>query len=73
MKTFDVIISYPIQVKAEDETHVKEMIQKNQYLGDVPNLKLKIIEVKEDKTNWKDTVGLIKEKEKKVKKVCGDG
>ena len=44
MKTYDVILSYPIQVKAEDEEHVKQIIMENEFLGDVPKLKLEIKE-----------------------------
>ena len=63
MKKYDVILSYPIQVTAEDETHVKQMIQENQYLGEIQNLEMQIIEVKEEeKKKWKDTVGTKEEK-----------
>jgi|TARA_Y100000593_G_C4202684_1_gene282696 hypothetical protein len=62
MKKYDVILSYPIQVTAEDETHVKQMIKENQYLGEIKNLELKIIEVEEKKEKeWEDTVGIKKE------------
>ena len=62
MKKYDVILSYPIQVTAEDETHVKQMIKENQYLGEIKNLELKIIEIEEEKEKeWKDTVGIKKE------------
>ena len=49
MKTYDVILSYPIKVQAEDETHVKEIIMDNEHLGDVSNLTLKITEIKDEK------------------------
>ena len=49
MRTYDVILSYPIQVKAEDEAHVKEIIMNNEHLGDVSNLTLKIKESKDEK------------------------
>ena len=49
MKTYDVILSYPIKVQAEDETHVKEIIMDNEHLGDVSNLTLKITEIKNEK------------------------
>ena len=48
MKTYDVILSYPIKVKAEDETHVKEIIMDNEHLGNVSNLTLKIKETKDE-------------------------
>ena len=61
MKIYDVVLSYPIQVTAEDETHVKEIILSNQYLGEIKNLDLQITEaIKEGE--WKDTVGLKEEK-----------
>ena len=49
MKTYDVILSYPIKVKAEDKAHVKEIIMDNEHLGDVSNLTLKITEIKDEK------------------------
>ena len=49
MKTYNVILSYPIKVQAEDETHVKEIIMDNEHLGDVSNLTLKITEIKNEK------------------------
>ena len=49
MKTYDVILSYPIKVKAEDKTHVKEIIMDNEHLGNVSNLTLKITEAKNGK------------------------
>ena len=49
MKTYDVILSYPIKVKAEDKAHVKEIIMDNEHLGNVSNLTLKITEVKDEK------------------------
>ena len=61
MKIYDVVLSYPIQVTSEDETHVKEIILSNQYLGEIKNLDLQITEaIKEGE--WKDTVGLKEEK-----------
>ena len=33
MKTYDVILSYPIQVKARNEEHVKEIILADKLLG----------------------------------------
>ena len=49
MKTYDVILSYPIKVKAEDKAHVKEIIMDNEHLGNVSNLTLKIMEAKDEK------------------------
>ena len=49
MKTYDVILSYPIKVKAEDEAHVKEIIMDNEHLGNVSNLTIKIKEIKNGK------------------------
>ena len=45
MKTYDVTLSYPIKVKAEDEEHVKQIIMDNEHLGSVSQLKLEIKEV----------------------------
>ena len=47
MKTYDVILSYPIQVNAEDKDHVKRIIMDNKYLGNVPELTLEIKEAKD--------------------------
>ena len=52
MRTYDVILSYPIKVRAEDETHVKEIIMNSEHLGDVSNLTLKIKEIKDEKRWW---------------------
>ena len=49
MKTYDVTLSYPIKVKAEDKAHVKEIIMDNEHLGNVSNLTLKITEAKNGK------------------------
>ena len=46
MKTYDVTLSYPIKVKAEDKEHVKQIIMDNEHLGSVPQLKLEIKEAK---------------------------
>jgi len=51
MKTYDVTLSYPIKVKAEDKAHVKEIIMDNEHLGNVSNLTIKIKEIKNGK--WK--------------------
>ena len=44
MKIYDVILSYPIQVKAKDEDHVKEIILANNLLGDAGDLTITIKE-----------------------------
>ena len=49
MKIYDVTLSYPIKVKAEDKAHVKEIIMDNEHLGNVSNLTLKIKESKDEK------------------------
>ena len=46
MKTYDVVLSYPIQVNAENKDHVKRIIMNNEHLGNVPELKLEIKEAK---------------------------
>ena len=51
IKTYDVIISYPIKVGAESEEHVKEIIMANELLRNAADLKLEITEVKEDDSN----------------------
>jgi len=45
MKTFDVWLSYPIKVNAEDEDHVREIIMANEHLRNAPDLKLEIKEI----------------------------
>ena len=49
MKTYDVLISYPIKVGAENEAHVKEIIMANELLRNAADLTLKITEVKNEK------------------------
>ncbi|MBC8294592.1 MAG: hypothetical protein H8E55_02160 [Pelagibacterales bacterium] len=52
MKLYNVKLTYPIQVKAEDKEHVREMIMENEHLGTIPNLELDIKEAKnESKSN----------------------
>ena len=51
MKTYDVLISYPIKVNAESEEHVKEIIMANELLRNASDLTLKIMEIKNGK--WK--------------------
>ena len=48
IKTYDVIISYPIKVGAESKNHVKEIIMANELLRNAADLKLKITEVKDE-------------------------
>ena len=48
MKIYDVTLSYPIKVKAEDKAHVKEIIMDNEHLVNVSNLTLEITEVKNE-------------------------
>ena len=48
MKTYDVVLSYPIQVKAKDKNHVKQIILDNEFLGEVPKLTLAIKEAKNE-------------------------
>ena len=47
IKKYDVLISYPIQVGAEDEEHVKEILMANELLRNAADLTLKITEVKD--------------------------
>jgi hypothetical protein len=46
MKVYDVKLTYPIQVRAKDKTHVKQIIMSNEHLGDIPKLELEIKESK---------------------------
>jgi len=48
IKTYDVLISYPIKVGAENEEHVKEIIMSNELLRNAADLTLKITEVKDE-------------------------
>ena len=50
IKTYDVLISYPIKVGAESKEHVKEILMANELLRNAADLTLKIVEVKDDKT-----------------------
>ena len=45
MKTYDVILSYPIKVKAENKDHVKEIIMNDNLLGDAGKLTITIKEI----------------------------
>ena len=48
IKKYDVLISYPIQVGAEDEKHVREIIMSSPLLRDAADLTLQITEVKDE-------------------------
>ena len=48
IKMYDVLISYPIKVGAENEEHVKEIIMANELLRNAADLTLKITEVKDE-------------------------
>ena len=48
IKTYDVLISYPIKVGAENKEHVKEIIMANELLRNAADLTLEITEVKND-------------------------
>ena len=50
IKKYDVLISYPIQVGAENEEHVKEILMANELLRNAADLTLKITEVTDEKT-----------------------
>ena len=49
IKKYDVLISYPIQVGAENEELVKEILMASPLLRDAADLTLKITEVKDGK------------------------
>jgi len=48
IKKYDVLISYPIQVGAEDEAHVREIIMSSPLLCDAADLTLQITETKDE-------------------------
>ena len=48
IKKYDVLISYPIQVGAENEDHVKEIIMSSPLLRDAADLTLQITEAKDE-------------------------
>ena len=50
IKTYDVLISYPIKVGAESEEHVREIIMASPLLSSAADLTLKITEAKDEKT-----------------------
>tara|TARA_R100000656_G_C3911629_1_gene120999 strand:+ start:86 stop:238 length:153 start_codon:yes stop_codon:yes gene_type:complete len=47
IKTYNVLISYPIKVNAESKEHVKEIIMANELLSNAADLTLKIIEAED--------------------------
>ena len=47
IKTYDVLIYYPIKVGAESKEHVKEILMANELLRNAADLTLKITEVKD--------------------------
>ena len=47
IKTYNVLISYPIKVNAESKEHVKEIIMANELLRNASDLTLKIIEAED--------------------------
>ena len=49
IKTYDVLISYPIKVGAESKEHVREILMASPLLRDAADLTLKITEVKDGK------------------------
>tara|TARA_R100001594_G_scaffold97288_2_gene131528 strand:- start:3243 stop:3404 length:162 start_codon:yes stop_codon:yes gene_type:complete len=49
IKTYDVLISYPIKVNAESKNHVKEIIMASELLRNAADLTLQITEEKNEK------------------------
>jgi hypothetical protein len=49
IKTYDVVISYPIKVNAESKSHVKDIIMSNELLSNAAELTLDIKEEKNEK------------------------
>ena len=49
IKTYDVLISYPIKVGAESENHVREIIMANELLRNAAGLTLDIKEIQDEK------------------------
>ena len=47
IKKYDVLISYPIQVGAENEEHVREILMASPLLSKAIDLTLKITEIKD--------------------------
>jgi len=48
MKTYDVILSYPIQVRAKNKEHVKEIILADNLLGNTGDLTITIKETENE-------------------------
>ena len=48
IKKYDVLISYPIQVGAENEEHDREIIMASPLLRDAADLTLQITEAKDE-------------------------
>ena len=48
IKTYDVLISYPIKVGAESKEHVKEILMANELLRNAADLTLQITEEKSE-------------------------
>ena len=48
IKTYNVLISYPIKVGAESKEHVKEIIMANELLRNAADLTLEIKEIKDE-------------------------
>ena len=48
MKTYDVILSYPIQVRAKNEEHVKEIILADKLLGRTGDLTITMKETENE-------------------------
>ena len=46
IKTYNVLISYPIKVGAESKEHVKEILMANELLRNAADLTLQITEIK---------------------------
>ena len=48
IRKYNVLISYPIQVGAEDEKHVREILMASPLLRDAADLTLQIVEVEDE-------------------------
>jgi len=48
MRKYKVILSYPIEVNAEDETHVREIIMGSKTLQNATDLGIEITEIKDE-------------------------
>jgi len=49
MRKYKVVLSYPIEVNAEDETHVKEILMGSKHLQNAADLEVIITEIKDEK------------------------